>query len=478
MAASDVAFINANNASRRGRLNEDAAVKQEERQGVLEERQDVLFNRSTTLFEQQQKLLGDERELKKYGRDANSAMALFRATKGQVYQPILDLYERIPDGGKFHQFSRNEDGTFKFDIEWQGQRMRSDSASFDEVGKMAMSIANPAQYLQASGAAASAEADHQNKLEIERIKAQAKQKDKVSRIPGGALSVPEYNDLRKQFGEEYQDIRDNNPELLEMPDASTESGTRTLTFEEYQAKQFNRLGVDLSGLKVTDTGGVEDLTPPDPTTSTFTEVREFLVKSGRSDQTNATDATIDAFIQMGRAEELRDKFSGGTLTPAQDQKIESAITSKNAGTGDEAAAADAETASVIVRDGATGGDKGAKPENPFDAFAAEDKTPGRNAAQILQDVSNSLAGKQDKGRRKSQKQLWSGVASGKPGNDNPLAKDMLRLGQTPEGRAKVTELYKEARLDLPAALRKQLDAMFGIPSGTRTAKGEIQRGTA
>ena len=123
MAASDVAGINAFNQSKSRRLNEEAAgrqekrqVKQDERQEVLQGRDDVLFNRSTTLFEQQQKFREDELGLRKFGRDANTAIALFRSTSGQVFQPILDLYERIPDGGKFHEFKRNDDGTFDYEV--------------------------------------------------------------------------------------------------------------------------------------------------------------------------------------------------------------------------------------------------------------------------------------------------------------------------------------------------------------------------
>ena len=87
MAASDAAFVDAQNQSRRGRLNEEAAVKQEERQGTLDERQDTLFNRSTTLFEQQQKLFGDEQAQKKLAKKMNTAAAMWRGSGGSGQLP-------------------------------------------------------------------------------------------------------------------------------------------------------------------------------------------------------------------------------------------------------------------------------------------------------------------------------------------------------------------------------------------------------
>jgi len=353
MAASDKAFVDAQNASRRGRLNEEAAERQEDRQQVLDERQDTLFNRSTTLFEQQQKFLADEREQQKFGRDANTAIAMFKATGGQVYQPVLDLYKRIPDGGKFHEFVRNDDGTFKFDVEWQGQRYRTDKATFDEVGKMVMSIGNPAQYLADSGAAAAAEAEFNQQKELARIKAAGRQKEETLKFFDGKMTSKQYYDGRKQFSDEYNDIMSNDPEALMTPDASAEGGQRRIGIEEYIAGKFLTMGIDISGLQAQPDGSLRDMTPPDPTTTSFRDMQKYLIDAKLADDVTAVDATIDAFIDLGRADELEGLFSGNDKASKKRRaRIKAAKEAKAAGSAEEAAAKDAAAAAIIVNEGA------------------------------------------------------------------------------------------------------------------------------
>ena len=389
MAASDAAFVDAQNQSRRGRLNEEAAVKQEERQGTLDERQDTLFNRSTTLFEQQQKLFGDEQAQKKLAKKMNTAAAMWRGSGGQVFQPFLDAYKDVPDGGKMHSFSRNDDGSFNVDMEWEGERFTSDSMSFEEASKMMMSIANPLRYLEESGATALAEAEHQNKLELARIKALGKQKEDT-KIIDGKMSAGDYTKFTDAFGEDYKFLFENQPDLLKIPDAAAEDGFRQITPAEYRAGRFMKLGFDFSGAVMQD-GNVVDKTPPNVMTATFAETQKYFLDSDLGDQITSVDMAIDEFIKgdINRGQELLDRgmFSGSTkIDKERRRRIERAIQQKKSTAKSKADAAAADSKAAIEVINSADGD--AVSDNDPRNFS--NNAPGGNRQGVIPDKAAKI----------------------------------------------------------------------------------------
>ena len=470
MAASDAAFSRSFNRAENTRKVDKASAKAEERQGVVDERSETLFNRSTTLFEQQQKFLKDDRALQQFGRDANRAVSMFRASGGQVFQPMLDTYKSLPDGGQFHEFRRNDDGSFDFEVEWQGQRFKKQGATFDDIGNMMMSIANPAKYLEDSGAAAAAAAKFTQDKELARIKALKGQKAEL-KVFNGQITLDDYNDTREKFKDEFLSFLEKDPTMLDIPDPGAEEGTRQMTFEEYQAGKFGALGIDVTGSQFGDDGKVGQTPPINLLTATFPEMVQFGIDEQNLSPIEAVGFAADDLIAKKQFDELQTLLDNGAFTDLGsggifddsgkiERKVKAALAAESGDTGENIEVATDE----VNADSQT---KAAKKEpvlDPIAQFAENNKAPTfadlkRDVGSLLSFISKKNAELRTQQGRKKAIATWKAIATTKPRRGSDAFK-ILAAAQTPKGREEAAKLYSEIRSLLPPELTASLDATF------------------
>ncbi len=496
MAASDAAFSRSFNRAESTRKQDIAAGKAEGRQQTLDERQDILFNRSTSLFEQQQRFLNDEIAQKKLSKKLNRAMSIYNASGGQVYQPYLNAYKDIPDGGKMLNFRRNDDGTFDYEIEWQGERFKKKGATFNEVGKFMMSIANPVLYLEQSGAIAAARQEHEDAKELARIKAGVKPPRDL--IQGTNLTVEEYNSARKNFSDTYfklLDARLDNPEDASLNNEVLGEDDKfgVLTHDEYIDQQFDKIGINVAGAVLDDKGILEQRPRIDGSTATFAEILSHFERDvfGAANAAEAFEFAIELMLENERFDEAENviKTSGLQNVPEVQKRVMQALAAARAAVASKSGAdADAEAADVEAAEIEVGGGtdnrqtKTAAPIDPVAAFAANNKPATiadavKDVKQVLAAISEGNKVLRNKQERTKAVKLWKEIASGNPKRGSEAFK-MLTAAQTPEGLAKLSEVYSQIRELLAPAMQAKLDPSFTEKSNARFADNPIpdQRG--
>lgn len=162
----------------RARVREDQ-LKTAEQARDLSQRRDARaeeqMNMQRDLYQRQRKLFEDEQARQEYMRGANRAMATFRATAGQVYQPAVDFYnENMPDGGRINMMTRNPDGTFDFEYDANGKRIKQTGVSADDVGGFFMALGDPQGYISHHNAMKLQAAEAIAERELERYKSDLK----------------------------------------------------------------------------------------------------------------------------------------------------------------------------------------------------------------------------------------------------------------------------------------------------------------
>jgi len=471
MPASDAAFVESLNRSEDRVLAKEDRGKREDRRQLADKRSETLFNRATTLFEDQQKFMKDEMAQKKLSKELNTGLSLFKASGGQIVQPMLNAYKQVPDGGKFSNFLRNDaDNTFSYDIEWAGNTHRAKDISFDEMGKMMMSLANPLAYLEQSGALAAAEADHQNRLEVERIKNLKNKQDAVHLIDG-KIPLKTYNETRAVHLTEYFKLLHEDPETLpKVTDTTTEEGVRRATFEEYTALRFGDIGIDVSGAKMAEDGQVDvSGPPPNYTTASFTEIQQYFFKTNNTEggKDLSVDMAIDSFVKNNRFDELNnlsgtDPEIANTFSGDQEVYITKQTNRAKAG-GDnpdpEAIKQDVDDASIIVFESADGegGSKQPATQDPFKAFASKNDKKS-DIMPALRKLGGALKDMNDKAQVAKLTKTWTEFLNPKTGHS--IARAMLVAGQDPKGRREIAKKYLQIRVRLPVELREKLDKLF------------------
>lgn len=489
MAASDAVGIRAFNQSvDRGRRRE-AEDKAEGRQQTQDERQDILFNRSTTLFEDQQRFLNDEIAQKKLSKKLNRAMSIYNASGGQVYQPYLNAYADIPDGGKMLSFRRNDDATFDYEIEWQGKRFKKKGATFDEVGKFMMSIANPVLYLEQSGAIAAARQEHEDAKELARIKAGVVPRDLIR---GTNLTVSEYNDARKKYSDDYFELleaRALNPEdeSLNNEVLGEDDKFGVLTHGEYIDQQFDKIGINVAGAVLDDKGILEQRPHINGATATFTEILSHFNRDvfGAANDSEAFEFAIELMLENERFDEAENviKTSGLQAVPEVQKRVTQALAAARAkaasksGADADATAADVEAAKITVGGGdeTTQTKAGAPVANPIASFADSLTDTARAAIKPFGDFRKFVGEQAAKAARSISRnesnRIWNAIASGNP-RKGTVAFKLLQASLTEEGKAKVSEIYESIRAQLEPGLRDALDKNF-LSSNTRLANSPI-----
>jgi hypothetical protein len=208
---------------------------------------------------------------------------------------------------------------------------------------------------------------------------------------------------------------------------------------------------------------------------------KFLVDTDRATDANQVDAAIEVFIASGRADEILSGGVAGSLTPEQKRRVEAASAAQKAGSGPDADAADAAAAAIIVNEGNSGnGDE----IDPIAKFSADNpEQPKGNFVDFLKDVGDAIgdagiavAEARDASNRKRVESVWKAFLTGKPGKNVNARKLLAAAASSPEGRAAVSERYKNARMSLPFDLRARLDKVlmtddtgFAIPPDARLA---------
>lgn len=192
--------------------------------------------REAALFEQQQALMNDETARMNYMRDVNAAMAIWKATGGQVWQPMVDHYNnKMPDGGQITKLLRNDDGTFSVEFDYGGSR-QSSKMTKDELGSVFMALADPQGFLQAQAQMA----------EEARIHEQAMQLAKARK--GGGMDAKGMVDMRLRIRKAYEDTYPRDQ-------YSGERAQGAPTFEQFQADTLRGTGLELpSGDDPANTG--------------------------------------------------------------------------------------------------------------------------------------------------------------------------------------------------------------------------------
>lgn len=161
-----------NEALKRSEAERDLAGRRDQRADEQMGMQREQMGMQRDLFQRQTRLLNDQEERAKFEREINRGMATAVATSGQVFQPLVDSYNKLmPDGGRINSMTRNPDGTFDFEYDRNGVRVPATGRSLDEVMSFFLSMSNPEGFLNTqrditANAAIAAQAER-----LERLKA-------------------------------------------------------------------------------------------------------------------------------------------------------------------------------------------------------------------------------------------------------------------------------------------------------------------
>lgn len=236
------------------------------------ERREVdAFQRDKQLWEEKWRLMHDQEAKAKYQERMNRALATFQSTGGQVYQPLVDVYnDQMPDGGKVHSLVRNDDGTYDIDLEHGGKRQTMKKLTRDQLGMFAMSIADPTSYLQMEMDAAGEQAKQAGAEKLQRLKNKGSLEAAAARA-GGKTAKADVDMVETKYGkrslselrEEFGDWRTRNPDL---PDPGFEEWVRMTT-----------------GAVISKTSEARARAPLDVTKASFGELRSDLLKRKADD---------------------------------------------------------------------------------------------------------------------------------------------------------------------------------------------------
>jgi hypothetical protein len=223
--------------AKRDALDQEAAEERKydrQRKRTIDARQDTAWERNEAEYQRQLKLLADEDEERNSKQGLTKAMRLFVSSGGDLTQPLVDFYNQsVPDGSKITKMVRGKDGKYKVEtVEADGTK-RNSVYSYDEVGKMAMALADPAGYFRSIH-----ESDEKRSAAMDKIRTSRTGKDEI--YSSVFRSYVEVEELRKEYRKAKAE-RDANLAKLqtENPTAYTaESGKAFPGFDAWAESEY------------------------------------------------------------------------------------------------------------------------------------------------------------------------------------------------------------------------------------------------
>ena len=194
--------IKHNELLKRSEQERELAGKREDRAQAQEGREQERFGMQRELYQRQTNLLNDQDARTKFERDLNLGVATLRTTAGQVFQPLVDLYNtQMPDGGRINTMVRNPDGTFDIEYDWNGTRVPMKGKSLDDVGAFFLSQSDPAGFLNMQRETAAKAAEQAAAERLERLKASLRDKPTPKEYADGYATFSEIYDKSFTAGE-------------------------------------------------------------------------------------------------------------------------------------------------------------------------------------------------------------------------------------------------------------------------------------